>query len=236
MTELAAKSERATPFTLSLCAANPKTKTPETFLIEIASPPDPGALKNGFPPGLRIGAVIPAGFVSILQIQPGRGIVMSGEPKALRRIQRTSPATGPTDEELVQAFLRTDLGKSARQSIEGESDNLKIDPPKVKWTAIDKVTDRLDFVWSVNNQTAKKLKNIRVMAAVTPDKFNVPPAWTIFSTPPPNTELSPGAPLTGEGSMVRAMSDRSKPLGLMVAAEADYGVVIVNRCPPFYSN
>ena len=251
----------ASPFRLLRVAADRKKKTPEMLMIELAAPADPEAGKSRPdpkppvegkpaetpvlpPPGLRIGAMMSGGFVRLFEVIPGRGVVIRGDfNNRPRIIVRKPPGNEPSDEQLVQAFLRTEAGQKERKRIE---DEVKTIEPVI--TSGPTLTDagegqkKAAFGWTLDKKSADiKVTRLKAMAALAPvESVTVvgAPIWTEL-THLPATTLEKGTPLSDSGSVVLAVpqvktsasaaptphTGRLKML-LLFAAESDYGIAV----------
>jgi hypothetical protein len=231
----------AKPFRLLRVAADRKAKTPETLMIELAAAGDPAAAKakpdpanaNHPPPGLRIGAADANGFVPLLEVIPGRGVVMRGNVKPVRRIVRKPPGSEPSDEQLMQAFLRSDAGKKELRRIKEDTANIKLD---FKSPTVSDGNRRCDFSWTLTNGADLKLSRLKVMATLMirdevtdPSKTTPAPVWTELASPE-KTKLSKGESAGKSNNTVVGSATPGAGqdlfLGVLVAAESDYGVPV----------
>ena len=247
----------AKPFRLLRVAADRKAKTPETLMIELAGAGDPAAAKtkpdpapagtkgdadkssakpkvNLPPPGLRIGAAGADGFVPLLEVIPGRGIVMRGNVDEVRRIVRKPPSGEPSDEQLMQAFLRTDAGKKEVERIKAAAEKIVL---AVSNTVVTDSAEkrRCDFGWTLTNSPDLTLSRLKVMATLmirdkvpTPGQLNPAPVWTEMLPPPEKTALAKGESTTGRNTVFGSKPDRTHPswLGVLIAAESEYGLPV----------
>ena len=227
--EAIAEPAAAQPFRMFRRAANRKDRKPEALVIELAAPLDPEAARTNPPPGMQVGGMTAQGFVPLLEMRPGRGVIIRGNYNPKRELLRKPPADGPSDAALVAAFLRTDAGKAARGDIEKKAQNigLVLDPPR--WA--DERGGLVELSWTIKNVTTMTLKSLRVMAAVMPDNAKIAPVW--IEQPPsvlaggiPTTALAPDQPATGNGSILIEEKGKKITIGLLLVAEADYSVPV----------
>jgi hypothetical protein len=242
------------PFRLLRVAADGKAKTPEIVLIELAAAADPSGAKekpvapepsgakeeprptgaqSGKPTiGLRVGAAGAGGFVALMEVVPGRGVVMrGGDPKIVgRRIVRKPPGGEPSDEQLAQAFLRTEAGQKERIKIEAMAKNLETD---LEIVTFKKSGGQWNIRWTLKNKNQDiKLKRIEVMAALAPVDSKIAPVWTKLR-PPEKSHLLKGETTMGDDTKslpappTLAIGPTFEPRRLlMIVAEADYGVPV----------
>jgi hypothetical protein len=214
------------PFRLFRRAADRKAEQPEALVFELAAPADPELAKTSPLPGMQIGAVEAHGFVPLLEIRPGRGVVMRGTCRAVRKIVRSPPPQAPSDAELTAAFLRTDAGKAARAVIEEKASkivpSLTIPGKRPAEGAV------VDLTWGVTNGTTMQLKNLRALAAFTPPDADAAPVWTELPPPrtvagdKPTTTLEVGQEVAGKGALV--VPKVGNEVRLLLVMEADYAV------------
>jgi hypothetical protein len=220
--------EAPKPFRLFRQAADRKQNKREMVVIELASPPDPDLAKEQPLPGLRIGPASPDGFLPLLEIQPGRGVVMRGTRKPTREIVRKPHSSGVSDEQLVQAFMNTDAGKAAREQIQTKGKNIKIQIINPVKTTIDATRTQVAFGWSFINTTDMNLKRLEVLAAIAPADRKTPAIWTKLPYAG-EKPLAPTKPAEGRGSIVVPSAAPSPMLWVIAAAEADYGVAVTTE-------
>lgn len=222
-TQAVPEPANAGPFRLFCRAANSKEKKPAAIVIELAAPVKPEDAKENPPTGLRIGGRTSEGFIPLLEVQPGRGVIVRGNYVYRRELVRKPPTEGPTDEQLVQAFLRTEAGKAARAEIEKAKDEVDLGikrPASVP-------SGPFNLEWTVHNKTKMKLKNLRAMAAFMPRDQTVSPVW--MQLPPPKAAtLDPGKDTSGEADMPARDATTGK-LVLLLVMEADNGIPITRR-------
>lgn len=239
------------PFRLLRAAADRKAKTPETVIIELAAAADPnGPKEKPAPPqqsgakdaknesgptsagsgkptiGLRVGAADAGGFLSLMEIVPGRGVVMrGGKPNIIgRRIVRKPPGTEPSDEQLAQAFLLTEAGKEERKKIEELANDLKLG------VTFNESGEQWNISWTLENKGQDiKLKRIEARAALAGTDRTIAPAWTKLR-PPKTPHLGKNEKIEGDDTKSLPPPPGQVPAHppklFMIVAEADYGVPV----------
>ncbi|ESW93810.1 hypothetical protein X770_00860 [Mesorhizobium sp. LSJC269B00] len=236
----------ARPFRILRVAADAKAKTPEMMMIEVAAVnPDvvvapPGSVgkhpqDNSTPKsaGFRIGPDIAQGFLPLLDIVPGRGVVVRGNLFKQRMIVRKPPSSEPSEAQLMQAFLRTDAGKKELARIESAATGLKITIPSLSSTdAGEQCAWRLD--WKLENNQEMKLKRLKVMAtymikpsSIKPNGLEPAPVFTELHNVE-KTGLDKGEEVHGSCSVSgpKPAMGQTSWVGIMIAAEADYGIPV----------
>lgn len=244
------------PFRLLRAAADRKAKTPETVIIELAAAADPNgpkekpdaqqqsgakdakkesgasAAESGKPTiGLRIGAADTGGFLPLLEVVPGRGVVMrGGKPNIVgRRIVRKPLGNEQSDEQLAQAFLRTEAGQKERSRIQDAAKAL-VKGITVSFTESAKISGQWDISWALKNDDQDiKLKRIGAMAALGSTDATIAPAWTQLRPPEISRLAKGGEPVKGDDTKPLPAPEKPPPKPrklLMIVAEADYGVPV----------
>jgi hypothetical protein len=239
------------PFRLLRAAADRKAKTPETVIIELAAAADPnGPKEKPAPPqqsdakdaknepaptsagsgkqtiGLRVGAADADGFLPLLEVVPGRGVLMrGGKPNIIGRlIVRKPPGTEPSDEQLAQAFLRTEAGKEERKKIEKLANDLTLG------VTFNKSGGQWNISWTLENKgQVIKLKRIEARAALAGTDRTIAPAWTKLR-PPKTPHLEKNEKIEGDDTKSLPPPPGQVPAHppklFMIVAEADYGVPV----------
>lgn len=237
------------PFRMLRVAADRKAKTPEMLMIELAAAADPDAAnakpdpasenakagsskaqKAGPPLGMRIGSMSAGSFLPLLEIVPGRGVIMRGNVTEHRRIERKPPGSEPSDEQLARAFLRTEAGKKERDRIQKiVDDGLELKIPSCSAIGTNAGVRPVTFSWKLSNPDQDvELLRLKVMAALSPvAPTKAAPAWTEVKRPSKKTTLAKGETIEEAASVSLLHPGGTSKLMLMIAAEADYGLAVV---------